>query len=345
MNKKVNVVVELYRIFFTVVIVLHHFRMYSEELPFGGGYMATDFFFVLSGFLLYHTYQRNQSGKAISYFIRRYLGLMIPVAICNSLFLVLSFYISGYRLSQNWINYIKECMLVEIGLVNSADRFNAPMWYLGVMLTVSIVIWILLDLIKDRNRKLVFSIISIFVLVIYLAVIFRNGDGNIYPQESSLFDFATFLRGMCGMSAGVFLALIIENRDKDCFRTIGVVENYLVNSCLILLFAFFLLWRDGYSRFDAALYIMIIFLAYWCFARKNECNSIWDRCICFIGRASFWAYVIHFPIIRILLMKQIFTGLDWKLYSIIYLFGICGLAVILYCVYSRLVYLFKRENG
>lgn len=45
--------VELYRFIMTIIICLHHFRLYAETtLPYGGGYLAVDFFFILSGYII-----------------------------------------------------------------------------------------------------------------------------------------------------------------------------------------------------------------------------------------------------------------------------------------------------
>ena len=49
-NKQYNIALDISRILFTTFIMLHHFRGYSDVMPYGGGYMATDFFFMLSGY-------------------------------------------------------------------------------------------------------------------------------------------------------------------------------------------------------------------------------------------------------------------------------------------------------
>ncbi|MBR6147679.1 MAG: acyltransferase family protein [Lachnospiraceae bacterium] len=329
-NKQYNVALDVYRILFTTLILLHHFRSYSEVMPYGGGYMATDFFFMLSGYLMFGSFKRYDIEKAssklkasIQYLIKRYKRLLIPLISCNICLFVLSYITIEYRLPCGIFGFIKENLMIEVLTCDIAERFNPSMWYLGTLLLATIICFILIWLSKFDSKIIGLArVLELVIVISYLYLIYSNGNGNIYPQYATIFDWRSILRGISGMATGIVIASVAVGRKREN------IANLVVLSVLGIAFLYLLGWKNGYSRFDILIYILI---AIGIIAGKNSISlkqGAFVKILQVIGKASYFAFIIHYPIIRIINYYRYFDGLDWKIYSILFLLCIWILAIL-----------------
>lgn len=317
-----NVLINIYRFFFTTVVILHHLRSYSDLLPFGGGYMATDFFFILSGLLLYMTFEKETQHSAISYLKRRFARLFFPLVFCNLLLFVISKIVINYIYPLNFFCFLKENLMIELFSCNSFERFNPPCWYLGMLILASFFVYILLCLTeKASNKKAIRFIIISILIILYFGVLFIKGYGNIYIKDARIFDLNALSRSLCGVSLGALMGGVkIDIPSKYRLFFISVIS---------IIIAYCLLWRNGYSRFDIIIYIMIAFLVYSICFQNDIRLARFDNLFSCLGRASYVCYLIHFPIIRIMKYYNCFGRLNWKIYCVLYIIFVwsCSLCV------------------
>lgn len=67
-------IVDIYRLCFTILVCFMHFEstyFSAEHRFFEGGYLAVDFFFVLSGYLLFKTFESKKYESAENYLFAR----------------------------------------------------------------------------------------------------------------------------------------------------------------------------------------------------------------------------------------------------------------------------------
>ena len=316
-----NLTIELARVFFTTVIMLHHFRMYSDALPFGGGYMATDFFFILSGVFIYSAYQHTDS---VTYIRKRYIRLISEYLPLNLLLMVI--YTVVFKLSYNssvW-EIIRENLMLELLVPDSSARFNTPMWYLGYLLIGSLIVCIALRVFHKRFRPRVSIMIGMIPLFLYVVIMAIHGNGNVYPQYQCVFDIYPLIRSISGLSIGCFLGYAVVKRSSKSFS-----YSFFIILLILLTDIYLLIWVNGYTRYDILVYIFVIINVYVISAHKTEVNNVQiKKMILLIGRSSYCAYIIHFPIARIITAYNIFTNIDWKLYSLIFVIMIWLFAII-----------------
>jgi len=334
-----NIGIEIYRIYFTSVIALHHFRMYSDAFPFGGGYMATDFFFILSGFLLYISNQKKNSDTWL-YLKNRYLHLFCSLFFCNCCLLLFSRYTIAYKVSGGIWGVIRESLMLEVGKLDSSDRFNVPTWYLGVMLFVSAFVWLLLSKnSKTEERQWRVFVLTIVGLVVYGVIIFIKGYGNIYSNYSLISIVESYTRGFCGMICGVCLACI----EQINIKTYQIFNNNVIRigilGLILLCDTYLLLWRDGYNRWDFIVYLWIIINVLVITVCRIRLRVEWCNLMCYWGKIAYFVYIIHFPIARIVTSMRLFGEIDWKICSILFLIICWGAATVFertYCLVSIL---------
>jgi len=142
-NKKYNNL-EFYRIMFTVLVCVHHMRTYSFIKH---GYLAVEFFFIISGFMLYKTYKsKNLSPK--EYFLGR-LKKLYPQYLFG--LIVVTLYLGVIFYLRQDFSSIKDLILQSISEPFLVQRLgiwpngnNYPLWYLAVLVWGGILLYSLL---------------------------------------------------------------------------------------------------------------------------------------------------------------------------------------------------------
>ena len=324
-----NLTIELFRILFTTVIMLHHFRMYSDALPFGGGYMATDFFFMLSGLFVYREYEHNSS---LIYLKRRYVRLITLFLPLNLVLFAIIVGIFKFSYTYTLWEFIRENLMLEVFIPDSSLRFNAPMWYLGYLLIASFMVHLVLRVFcKRKHHFTCFIILGTFIFILYITIIFTHGCGNIYPQCRAIFDIKPLIRGLCGLICGCFIGFISAKVHSPSKL------NAIILPFVVVLDIYILMWKTGYTRYDILIYVFIVFNI---FLINNYNlyyhNTFLEKTTLLFGETSYCAYIIHFPIAHIIAAKHVFADWDWKIYSLLFIVLIWGLAIISFVTIKKM---------
>ena len=81
-----------------LVVMFHLFETYSEGVPYqiiNHGYLAVDFFFALSGFVIGYAYDDRWNKMTTWQFFKRRLIRLHPMLVCGTLIGLLFFYFGG----------------------------------------------------------------------------------------------------------------------------------------------------------------------------------------------------------------------------------------------------------
>ncbi len=332
MEKNINV--ELLRIFLTVAVCLHHFRLYSDTLPYGGGYIAVDCFFIISGYYMARHIMENESGStevSLQYIYKRYSRLF-PEYFLAFVFAFLFKVIVGEIPSGHWWGYMKEALMIEFWCVDSGQRINPPDWYCGYLLLAS-------GMIYEYMKRMRKSISLIYVtgtaaVGMYVILMFYSSNINIYPQYRCILSVA-ILRGIAGLLFGCWVYLL----DK---RICGIISkqnrtvSHIFACSLSVGFAYILLWKNFLPYVDYFAIVLFIFL--FCLAlniKMISSNACFKRIVEYVGEQSYSIYLNHYLIAFMFSKYRWFKGLDWKVISLVYL-------VVVY-VFSSGVFLLERN--
>ncbi len=195
--------VELYRFIMTIIICLHHFRLYAETtLPYGGGYLAVDFFFILSGYFLYeHSVNRainstlKASREALAYAIERYKRLFAKYIVVLIFSIIM--YILLFREDMNMMYVmllIAKLFMVDGIFVQTSLNVMPQGWYCSVLWVGSTVVYFLIIRYGEGIIKRAMLFIS---AGIYLILFWRYGFLNLYTQYGVGISVG-FFRGIAG---------------------------------------------------------------------------------------------------------------------------------------------------
>jgi peptidoglycan/LPS O-acetylase OafA/YrhL len=160
-----------------VCVVIFHFSEmvvwdYSK-LWIGHGYLAVDFFFCLSGFVLGYAYDDRIAKIGLASFFRARLIRLHPLVILGSVLGVIAFYANplgitpGYGPAKVALIFAASVFLIPWGAMTQRDRnlfsFNAPSWSLFWEYVANIVFAVVLCRIR-RSWLLAFTVAAAVLL-------------------------------------------------------------------------------------------------------------------------------------------------------------------------------------
>lgn len=298
-----------------MVVIYHIFEGYAfagggiiESL--NHGYLAVDFFFILSGFVVGYAYD-DRLGKSMKTkdFLKRRLIRLHPMVIMGAVLGAATFCIQG---STQWdgteisISLVMLSMLCAMLFIlaipggcyeirGNREMFplNGPSWslffeYIGNILYALFV--------RRLSTKLLTAIVvSLCIGYTAFAVFDASGYGNMGVGWT--LDSINFLGGMLRMLFPFSMGLLLSGNFKP-FKVKG--SFWLASSILIIIFAIPYIPSDGNICYNGILEAVCVTLIFPILVRLGASGSTADHkstAICnFLGRISYPLYMIHYPI-------------------------------------------------
>ncbi len=297
-----------------IVVVLFHIsetfiieQSNHVEYYIGHGYLAVDFFFILSGFVIGYAYD-DRLGKTMSTkeFIKRRLIRLQPMVVMGAIIGGLLFYFQGFEGSDvsqvTLIALIVATLLnallipttpgIEIRGFSEMYPLNGPSWsllfeYIGNLLYVLFI------------RRLSTTLLSILVTFAALglasfAIFGASGDLCVGFSLTSTQFSGGFLRLLFSFSAGILLFRVFKQPAKRV-RFFWLCAIFLITLLAVpRLGGEQRLWLNGVYE---SVSIIILFPLIVYMGASGEIKSRYLNRICkFLGDISYPLYVIHYPL-------------------------------------------------
>lgn len=288
------------------------------------GYLAVDFFFMLSGFVIGYAYD-DRWGKSLTTggFFRRRLIRLHPMVMLGALIGTVSFLLTGM---ERWDGTHTTLLLTLIALVCSwlmipalprmqrdvrgnGEMFplNGPCWslffeYIGNILYALIIR-------RLSTRILAWLTALLCCALVWFAVTNQSGYGSIgvgWTVDTTNLLGGT-LRMLCPFTIGMLMSRV--------FKPIKKVRGAFWICTIILLVLFHVPFIDGGTPmslngiFEAACIICIFPIIVWTGASSTTTDNTSRRICRFLGDISFPLYIVHYPLMYAFYMWLIKTGL------------------------------------
>ncbi|HCD53672.1 MAG TPA: acyltransferase [Balneolaceae bacterium] len=292
-----------------VVVFFHVLEVYSggdhTKQWINHGYLAVDFFFMLSGFVMAHAYDDRWDSMSIKDFFKRRLIRLHPMIIFGMTIGALSFYFgeSDYfpKIAETSIWQLLIVLVIGYTLLplptsmdirgwNEMHPLNGPAWSLFLEYIANILHALIL-------RKLPKLILSVFVVIaamalIQLAVTSPHGDiiggWSLEPEQLRI----GFTRLLFPYMAGMLLRRSITIKSGR--------NTFLMSSMLLVLFLAIPriggtehLWLNG--LYDSLVVIFVFPVIVYLGSLGTLKNSRTEKISTFLGDISYPVYIIHFP--------------------------------------------------
>lgn len=315
-----NASVDFFRYFFMINICLWHLNDQIHLL--NHGYLAVEFFFVLSGFFLYNTERKNRNLTTFQFLIKKYkrfyskylFAFLITAILKWRLFIPEE--LSGIN---SWFDAcfsrIAEILLIQAtGFSESGEHvINGPMWFLSSLIWSSAIIW---ATIRTFKEKAISWFLPVIIFVGYTYMLNNPDHWNLERHNPEVvFLYPRMIRGICGISLGYMVAYILNKYD---FKKIPLP---IVDFTSILAFVIFVLSEFATNSYDNHALLSIPFIIIACFRQDSLFNKVFNyRFFVSLGKISFDMFLIH--IAFLVIYRHFLRVFDLPIYEIVLLYTI-----------------------
>lgn len=268
------------------------------------GYLAVDFFFILSGFVMGYAYD-NKTMTTKDFLKRRFIRLH-PMVVMGALIGAALFYLQGCEVWD--VSKVSVTMLIvatvlniflipatpgtEIRGVGEMYPLNGPSWslffeYIGNILYILFI------------RKLSTPVLSVWVL---LAAVGLTAFSMFGPDGDLCVGFSMTGMGMLGGSLRLLFAFPAGLLLSRIFKPVKVKGAFWIGSLVIVILSAIPriggaehLWLNG--LYDALCVILVFPLLVYIGASGNITDKTTNRICKFLGDISYPLYMVHYPFI------------------------------------------------
>ncbi len=310
-----NLSIDGWRGIMAIFIAFHHMDASGTPSVFFTSYLAVEFFFILSGFLLMKKLSAMPEnpadaitvpGKILFSKVKRFWTL-------NFLFILLLYFFSLFvkngggsaaSLIEKFVSYFWETFFLQCSGLK-VSWLNAPAWYLSALLLAGYFISVLFCL----NRRLFLSIIAPLTILLNYAYLSRAAGclGVTGLADSELaFGFISegLVRGMAGMSVGCLLFAFYSSIEKKWQKAIvstkqrGLISLLdLVNLAVMLKL---MLFRKP-SQMDFLVIPCFCIAIFFAVLRIGPCARITAvKAITFLGKISMELFLCHWFVMKVI---------------------------------------------
>lgn len=286
------------------------------------GYLAVDFFFILSGFVVGYAYD-SRWGKTLTLegFFRRRLIRLQPMVIMGAVIGAASFLISGMErwdgthatLWLTFLAFVCGCLMLpalpgmprEVRGNGEMFPLNGPCWSLFFEYIGNIVYALLIR--RLSTRLLAVLSFALCCALTWFAVTDQSGYGSIGVGWTV--DRTNILGGMLRMLCPFTMGILMSRLFKPLRQARGAF--WTSAALLLIIFHVPYIYSDGALSlngvFEAACIIAVFPLVVW-YAASGKTTDIASTRICrFLGDISYPLYIVHYPLMYAFYMWLIKT--------------------------------------
>ena len=311
-----------------IVIVFYHYGLVAQLLEghmyplhytpvryiYIYGYLAVELFFILSGYVMEHTYAAKISQMTLWQFIKKRICRLYPLLLFTTLLTgveqLIHFEIAGEFFAHPVS--LLGIVLTIVGFQNvgiSELTFNGPLWQVGILLLMYVLFWGLHHFKNPMKYCVIFILTGITIIVHgYSTVPF------LYPELG---------RGLLSFFIGVALY-----RAHAAFNNIkGIAWGVMIVSPLLMMRYGTAIVGNLNLTFSMLIFPALLICIVTC---KPLARFFSARPFSFLSNISYGIYAYHFPLLVLAVIVyrlQLFPG--FKLYSIVFLFGWMGTNIVI----------------
>ena len=275
------------------------------------GYLAVDFFFILSGFVIGYAYD-DRWGKSLTLrgFFRRRLIRLHPMVVMGAVIGAVSFFLTGMErwdgtsstVSLTLLALLCGCLMIPAmpGMARdvrgNGEMFplNGPCWSLFFEYIGNVVYAFVLRRLPTRVLAIASAILCCGLA--WFAVTNQSGYGSIGVgwTVDTVNVLGGSLRMLCPMTMGVLLSRV--------FRPLAKVRGAFWICSVVLLFLFHVPYIEGNASlcwngvFESVCILVVFPLLVWLGASGRTTDAVSTRVCRTLGDLSFALYIVHYPL-------------------------------------------------
>lgn len=285
-----------------IVIVYHVFELFTGT-PVPHGYLAVDFFFILSGFVIGYAYDSRWDRMTTGGFFKRRLVRLHPMVVMGAVIGAVTFLIQG---SVQWdgthvgIGRVMLAMLLAMFMIPAFPGGRAEIRGNGEMFPLNGPSWslffeyignILYALLLRRLPKWALAVLCAVSGALLIGISVRDGFLGVGWSMVDGGFWGGLVRMLFPYTAGMLMARM--------FKPVRIRKAFLL--CSLVLIAIALTptvggagWHNG--LFEALCVIVIFPSLVWLGASENNLGEKTRAACSFLGDLSYPLYMVHYPL-------------------------------------------------
>ncbi|VWB70987.1 acyltransferase family protein [Burkholderia lata] len=332
-------------IFAILVVALHFFGSAAgwTHFPFANADLAVDFFFMLSGFVLCHVYERGLREKTISVarflshrFVRMYplhIASMIAMGVVDRLYWGRLPYVDGVV----WTGILNVLLLQSMG-VQTQWSWNGASW------SISNEFWIgalFLPFVFQRVRT------EFVVLAAYAGYLFLYSSvhtlHSVYPTLPGGVSIG-MVRSFSGILLGVAIyrlamASVSTPVDPFRFRRVAAIVETLLFTAIV-----YVIYGEDRGKIEFETLAAMPFLIF----SVSRSGSVFARALSsrpmqWLGEISYSVYLVHFPLITLGVYLGMMKIVNPYVRFLIFVTIVLAVSTLVYRYFERPIYRRYRD--
>lgn len=297
-----------------IFIMLFHYNIQSGYRFFFNAFTAVDFFFILSGFVILHSYgSKLDNGMAYTDYLSRRIARLLPLSMFGVILGVPAFLLmrkaslTDFSSNEVWTAALSNMffipafnnnwfMLDDAKIVGQLFPMDGPLWSIFFEFFASMIF----ILFNRLGNKMLAITCALFLLDI---VIFSLWNGHVVGNR--LFDFDAgwgtnnftggFSRVCYGFTCGMVIYRLIQTKKSFPVKNDSRGWNaLLVYFCLLLMLAFPFYIKGFYSILEISLLApMLVYQG----AQAHIAGKTLEKISSALGALSFPVYCLHYPVL------------------------------------------------
>jgi len=284
-----------------IIVVIFHF-MEIAELDYeknivAHGYLAVDFFFCLSGFVIAYAYDQRAVDISLWQFIKLRLIRLHPLVVIGSVLGLFTFLLDpfsdlyqAYGFGKTVLIFLSSVFLIPYPVMTeryfNLFSLNAPAWSLFWEYVANL-FYILVLYKVAKNILLVLSLIGA-IGIFYIASLHTNlsgGWGGPNFWDGGVRVFYSFLAGML------------------VYRSNWIIKNKLgfIGVGVLLMIAFFAPYRNAYNWITEPILVVFYFPLTVSLGAGATLTSPFQKLAKLSGDLSYPLYMVHYPFVWVFL--------------------------------------------
>ncbi|TGE20364.1 acyltransferase [Hymenobacter aquaticus] len=283
-----------------LAVVVYHFMEIVvpdyEHLFIAHAYLAVDFFFCLSGFVMACAYDTRLAKIGIGAFLRRRLIRLHPLVLVGSVLGLLTFRLDPFSAvyaayaERVWQVFLASCLLIPYPIMPERTfnlfPLNAPTWSLFWEYIANVVYALVLVRVRPR-------LLYVLTLLAAGALVYQ---ATLVPNLSIGWDRNTFWGGAVRVSYSFLMGLVL-------YRARWIVPNRLgfVGVGLLLLAGLLFPYRSNLTGLTDSLTVLVYFPLLVALGAGAHLNPRLAKTCHWLGELSYPLYMVHYPFVWVFL--------------------------------------------
>ncbi len=349
--------IEFLRFIFCMYIAGFHtylFRMKPSTI-FPAGYIAVEFFFIVSGYLLaiYVETQRKVNTNLdlatdTVKFIKKKIIAIYPyycVAFftCFIIKCATSSITSPKQIALFFTGSIPELFFVNMSGVN-IQGINSPTWYISIMLLVMAFIYPIARKWWDMFSK----VIAPLAVILIFGWMSQNIEEIGKPSILAGFTYRGTYRALAGILLGIVVYHLSKNLKNVSLRLYQRIIITIIQTCLFTVIMYYIMKPMSNKQYDFIIVYLIALLVALAFSGQSLYGKILNnKFIIYLGKLSMTIYLIHYSMILLFMQYHIknATHINYYIYLSIYLVVVIIAGIILLTVVDWVKILCKKQGS